>query len=74
VFSGFDIVLVVVRPVEVDFLAVVGDGVAFAFRVASLGDEVAVLPIAAEKGVEVVVDGGFHRLGATGMGSFLESL
>jgi hypothetical protein len=44
VFSGFDIVLVVVRPVEVDFLAVVGDGVAFAFRVASLGDEVAVLP------------------------------
>ncbi len=66
VLAGLDVVLVVVRPVEIDFLAVVGDGVALFFGVAAFGDEVAILPVAAEKGVEVVVGGGFQRLAVFG--------
>jgi hypothetical protein len=58
VLGGLDVVLFVVGPVERDLLAVVGDGVAFLFGVAPLGDEVAVLPVAAEEGIEVIVDGG----------------
>jgi Fe2+ transport system protein FeoA len=41
--GGFDIVLVVVGPVEIDLLAVVGDGIALALGVAALGDKVAIL-------------------------------
>lgn len=41
-------------------------GVAFLFRVAPLGDKVAVLIVAAEESVEVIVDGGFERLVAFG--------
>ena len=62
VLAGLDIVLVVVGPVKRHFLAVVGDGVAFAFGVAALGDKVAVLIVTAEEGEQVVIDGGFQRL------------
>ncbi len=39
---------------------------------AALGDKVSVLPVAAEEGVEVIVDVGFQRLAAFGRsGAFL---
>lgn len=65
--AGLDVVLVEVGPMEVHFLAVVGDGVFVGAAVAALGDEVAVLVVAGEEGVEVVVDGGFGVLGDEGV-------
>ena len=65
VLGGLDVVLVAVGPVEIDLLAVVGDGVPLIAAVAALRDEVAVLVVAAEKGVEVVVDVGLDGLTAT---------
>ena len=56
VLRGLHVVLVAIRPVEVDFLAVVGDDVRVLPGLPSLRDEVAVLVVAAEEGVEVVVD------------------
>jgi hypothetical protein len=61
ILAGLDIVLVVIGPVESHLLAVVGDGVAFFLGVTAPGDKVALLPVAAEEGVEVVVDVGFQR-------------
>ena len=67
--GGFDIVLVAVGPVQKDFLPVVGDGVGIAAAgVAALGDKVAVPVVAAEKGVEVVVDFGFYGGAAAAAG------
>jgi len=56
ILTGLDVILVMVGPVEIDFLAIIGDGVAFLFGVTTLGNEVAVLPVAAEKGIKMVVD------------------
>ena len=56
VLRGLHVVLVAIRPVEVDFLAVVGDDVGVLPRVAPLRDKVAVLVVAAKERVEVVVD------------------
>ena len=70
-----DIVLVVVRPVQIDLFAVVGDGVSAGARVAALGYEVAVLPVAPEEVVEAVVDvrlDGVARAGAGGVGAGLQ--
>jgi len=64
VLGGFDVVLVVVGPVEINLLAVVRDGVAFAFGVAALGDKVAVLIVTAEEGVQLVEDARFESLAA----------
>ena len=61
---GLDVVLVAVGPVQVDLFAVVGDGVALVAPVAALGDEIAVLVVAAEEGVQVVVDGRLGRVSA----------
>ena len=58
-----DVVLVFGCPVEDDFLAVVGDGVGFASPVAPLSDKVAILIVAGEEGVEVIVDADFQVLG-----------
>ena len=49
---------------EVDLLAVVGDGVSLGAPVSPPGDEVAVLVVAAEEGVEVVVGVGLDGLAA----------
>jgi len=56
VLTGLDVILVMVGPVEIDFLTIVGNGIAFLFGVTTLGNEVAVLPVAAEKGIKMVVD------------------
>ena len=53
---GFDIVLVAIRPVQINFLAVVGNGVAIIARIAPLGYKIPLLIIAAEEGVEVIID------------------
>ena len=58
VLSGLDVVLVAVGPVQVDLLAVVGDGVPLAAPVAPLGDKVSVLVVPAEESVQVVIDVG----------------
>ena len=68
VLVGLDVVLVAVRPVQIHLLAVVGDGVALALRVAPLGDEVPVLIVAAEEGVQMVVDGRLYRFRAAAAG------
>ena len=44
---------------EINLLTVVWNGIALIASVATLGDEIAVLVVAAEEGVEVVVDVGF---------------
>jgi hypothetical protein len=54
--GGLDVVLVVVGPVEIDLLAVVGDGVLLPLGVPAFGDEIAVLVVMAEKGIQVVED------------------
>ncbi|MDZ7816699.1 MAG: hypothetical protein U5N86_12135 [Planctomycetota bacterium] len=69
--GGLDVVLVVVGPMEIDFFAVVGDGVFLALGIAALRDEVAVLVVAAEEGVQVVEDGGFKRLAAATTGGLV---
>jgi hypothetical protein len=48
VFGCLYVIVAVVGPVQVYFLAVVRDGVAFAFRVTAFGDEVALPVLAAE--------------------------
>jgi len=48
VFAVFDVILVGVGPIKFDFLALVGDGVD-ALLVAALGDEVALVVVAAEE-------------------------
>ena len=60
VLAGLDVVLVGVRPVEVDLLAVVRDGVLLPSGVATLGEEVAVVVVAGEEGVDVVEDLGLQ--------------
>src|SRR5579885_1759555 len=67
VLARFDVVLVVIGPVEFDLLALVGDGVN-ALLVATLGDEVAFAVVTAKEVVEVrvnvVLEGGdVHGLG-----------
>src|SRR5699024_7372370 len=52
------VVLVLVGPVQLDLLAVVGDGVG-AVAVAALGGEVAVVVVAAEEGDQRVIDFAF---------------
>lgn len=54
VLAGLYVVLVTVSPVEMDFLAVVGDGVFVALGVAAQRHKVALVVIAAEEGVEMV--------------------
>ena len=61
IFAGFDVVLILVGPVQHDFPAIVGNGVgcrtAIVFRnEVALRHEVALVIVAAEKTVEVVVD------------------
>ena len=64
VLAGLDVVLVAVGPVQVDLLAVVGDGVPLIAPVPPPGDEVSVLVVAAEEGVQAVVDVGLDGLAA----------
>ena len=61
VLAGLHVVLVLVGPVQMHLLAVVGDGVALAAGVAALGDDVAVVVVAAEEAVQVLVEGGLRR-------------
>ncbi len=61
-FAGLDVVLVRVGPVELDLLALVGDGVD-AGLVDALAEEVALRVVAAKETVEMVVDLGFQRPG-----------
>ena len=69
-FGGFNVILVMVGPVEVDFLAIVGDSVALFPGVAPLGDEIAVLVVSAEEGIEVIVDGGFQGFAGLSVSGF----
>ena len=55
VLAGLDVVLVRVGPVELDLLALVGDGVD-ARLVDALGEEVALGVVAAEEAEQMVVD------------------
>src|SRR5690606_42136734 len=66
ILTCFDVILVVVGPVKIDFLTIVGNGVAFLFGVTALGNEVAVLPVAAEKGIKMVVDSRLQCFAALG--------
>ena len=68
VLGSLDIVLIVVGPVKIDFLAVVGDGVLLTLGVAALRDEVAVLVVANEEGIQVIEDRGFESLAAATTG------
>ena len=61
VFAGLNVVLVLVGPVQMHFLAVVGDGVALATGVAAFGNDVAVVVVAAEEAVQVLIEGGLGR-------------
>jgi hypothetical protein len=63
----------VIGPVESHLLAVVGDGIAFFLGVTASGDKVALLPVAAEEGVEVVVNRGFQSLRGTRCACLLTS-
>ena len=49
--AGLDVVLVAIGPMEMHFFAVVRNGVALVFGVPTLGDEIAVLVVAAKEGV-----------------------
>ena len=51
VFTGLDIVLILIRPVQLHFLALIGNSV-HAFLVPSLGNEIAILIIAIEEGIQ----------------------
>ena len=64
-FVGLDIVLVAVGPVEEDLLSPIGDGVGLAGPVASPGDEIALLVVAAEKRDQVI-----EHLGLVPLGDF----
>src|SRR5690606_35960469 len=71
VLAALHVVLVVVGPVEHHLLAVIGNGVALVLGIAPLGDEVALLVVAAKEGEQVVVDGGFLCVIRHGAGSSL---
>ena len=60
VLAGLDVVLVLVGPVERDFLALVGDGIDTRL-IDALGEEVALGVIATEEAEEVVVDLALQR-------------
>ena len=66
VLTRLDVILVMIGPVEIDFLTIVGNGVTFLLGVTALRNEVAVLPVAAEEGIKVVVDSRFQCLVALG--------
>src|SRR5690554_3289461 len=66
VLTSLDEILDVVGPIKIDLLTIVGDGVAFLFGVTALGNEVAVLPVAAQKGIKMVVDSRLQRLASLG--------
>ena len=51
VFTGLDIVLILIRPVQLHFLALIGDGID-AFLIATFGNEVSVFVVTAKKGVQ----------------------
>ena len=61
VCGGFDVVLVAVRPVHQDFLAVMGEGVSVADGVSAARGEIAAAFVSSEEFGEVSVDG-FLRL------------
>ena len=73
VFAGLDVVLVLVGPVQRDFLALVGDGVD-ARLVDALGQEVAFRVVAAEEAVQVIVDLVFQRADVDGAGELRAQL
>jgi hypothetical protein len=56
--AAFDIVLVFVCPVQDNFFSVVRDGVGLAAAITPFGDKVAVLVVAREEIVKVIVDAG----------------
>ncbi len=66
ILASLDVVLVMISPIDIDLLAVIGNGVAFFFGVAPLEDKVAVLIVAAKESVQVIVDGGLQRFKAFG--------
>ena len=55
-FTGFDVVLIAVRPVKRDLLTAVRNSITLTFGVTALGDKVAILPVTVEKGVQVIVN------------------
>src|SRR5687767_8318497 len=65
VLGRFDVVLIVVGPIKINFLTVVGNGITLSLGVATLGDKVTILIVAAEKGIKVVVNGGFEGVPPT---------
>ena len=70
VLAGLDVVLILICPVELDFLALVGDRV-HAFLIPALGNEIAVLIIPVEEGIERGIN---IRLQRCKIGSFCELL
>ena len=54
--ASLDVVLVAIGPMEMHFFAVVRNGVALAFGIPTLGDEIAILVVAAKEGVQVIED------------------
>ena len=65
VFGGLDVLLIAVSPVKIDLLSVVGNRVPLIAGVSSPRDEVAVLVVSAEEGVQVIVDVDLDGLPAT---------
>ena len=72
ILGGLDVVLILIGPVQLYFLAVIGDeiGRAASARVAALRDEVALGVIAGEEIGEVVVDVGFRGCVGPGLAPF----
>ncbi len=54
-FAAFDVVAAFGGPVKVGILAMVGHGIGGAAATTGAGNEVALVPVAAEKGVQVVI-------------------
>ena len=51
ILAGLDVVLILIRPVELDFLSLVGDRV-HAFLIPALGNEISVLIVPVEEGIQ----------------------